>query len=567
MKLVIVGGVAGGMSAATRARRLSETAEIVVFEGGNYVSFANCGLPYHVAGEIADRDALILHTPETLAARANLDVRLGWTVTSVDAAAKTVTALGPDGSTVVESYDALLLSPGALSVVPPLPGIDHPAIHTLRTIDEMDALMSTVDSAMAASSLAGRKAKAIVLGAGFIGLEGAEALIHRGLEVTVVEASPHVLPPLDKDLAGYVSGALRERGATVLEGVAISSFAEGDAASGCALRATLSDGSVLDADFVLMSVGAKPNNALAVDLGLDMDERGNILVDASQRTSIEDIYAVGDAVAVSFADGRHGAVQLAGPANRQGRRAADVIFGHAPVAVKPVLATAVVRVFDQVAAITGAGRRTLDAAGVDYETVRIHAGSHAGYYPGAETMHLMAFFDRASGKLLGAAGVGADGVDKRIDVLATAIRAGFGAEDLAELELCYSPPIGSAKDPINMLGFTAMNVLSGLSPQWQPEELAGLLERGAFIVDARMPGAFAKGHIPRAINIPMEDVRAGIEEIRAQAAARGAGTADNPIYVHCTTGVRSYLTVRTLLQAGLEARNLAGGYTSLKPYL
>lgn len=552
MKVVIVGGVAGGMSAAARLRRLQEDAEIIVFEGGNYVSFANCGLPYHVAGEITDRDALILHTPETLAARAALDVRLGWTVTSIDRAAQTVTAAGPGGQTVTESYDALLLSPGTKSIIPPIPGIDDPRVHTLRTIDEMDALEADIASATAKAQAAGRKLRAVVLGAGFIGLEAAEALSHRGAEVTIVEGSPHVLPPLDAELAVYLRKEFERHGVRVIEGTSLTAVSP----SAEELGVTLSDGGSLSADLIVMSVGARARSELAVEAGLDTDERGNILVDANHRTNDPHIWAVGDAISVKFADGRVGPVQLAGPANRQGRRAADVISGLTTVPQAPVLATAVVRVFSQVAAMTGANRRTLDAAGVDYETIRIHPGDHAGYYPGVKTVHLMGFFERATGKLLGAASVGPlGGVDKRIDVLATAIRSGMTAEDLAELELCYSPPVGSAKDPINMLGFTMLNVSQGLVKQWESADIDAIRASGATILDVRSPGERKNtGYLEGSVNIPLPQLRGRVDELK------GAG---QPIYVHCASGVRSYLASRILQQNGFDARNHSGGFISI----
>lgn len=552
MKLVVVGGVAGGMSAATRARRLDEHAQIVVFEAGPYVSFANCGLPYHVAGEIEKRDSLLLHTPESLAKRAALDVRINTEVIAIDRDAKTVTARGPEGE-YTESYDKLILSPGAEAVDPPFSGTDHPAVFPLRTIPQMDELIAKVEDVLAAKA-SGKPARAVVLGAGFIGLEAVEALVHRGFDVTIVEFAPHVLPPLDADLASAVHDELTKHGVHLRLGVGASAIVEGEDG---AARVELTDDTAVEADLVVLSVGVRPRSELAKAAGLDLGERDTILVDENQVTSDPDILACGDAVQVEFADGRRGPVLLAGPANRQGRRAADQALGHRTTPQQPVLATAVVRVFDLVAAVTGSNTRTLTQAGIDHRVIRIHGAHHAGYYPGATQIHLNATFS-PDGKLLGAQAVGENGVDKRIDVLATAIRAGMGADDLAELELTYSPPIGAAKDVVNMLGFVAQNVLSGEAPTWDFEDYEDVLASD-LVLDVRGEAEAERSgvNIPGALLVPLPQLRDRLDEVREAAAGR-------PIAVHCASGLRSYLAQRILQAHGLQVRNFTGGSMSLK---
>lgn len=539
MRIVIVGGVAGGMSAAARARRLDESAEIIVLEKGAYVSFANCGLPYHVSGEITRPSDLLLHTPETLRATLGLDVRVMHEVTAVDAAAHTVTVLTPDGVDTL-SYDALVLSPGARAFTPPIPGIDLPAVSHLRTIDD----------AVALAERAGTARTAVVLGAGFIGLEAAEALRGRGLDVTIVELAPRVLPPLSPELSHLVEGELVAHGIHVRTGVSATAIARADVG----VTIALSDGTVIPADIVIAAIGVRPDSTLAVAAGLEVDERGAIVVDSSQRTSDPAIWAAGDATAVRHAiTGETGPVPLAGPANRQGRRAADAIFGLARKA-QPVLGTAIVRVFSLTAAMTGASPAQLARAGIEHETVHLHPGSHAGYFPGAQSIHLVASFS-PDGRLLGAQAAGRDGVDKRIDVLATALRASMTADDLAELELAYAPPFGSAKDPVNMLGFIMQNVIDGTLRLWHGVDLPWAREN-ALILDVRSAAEFARGHLPEAINVPHTEVRARLEEIRAAASGR-------PIRVHCASGFRSYLAHRILAQAGFDSANLSGGLMTL----
>ncbi|WNM27840.1 FAD-dependent oxidoreductase [Demequina capsici] len=545
MRIVVVGGVAGGMSAAARARRLNESAEIIVFEKGPDVSFANCGLPYHVGGDIQSREALLLHTPQTLGASLGLDVRVNTEVTAIDRAAKTVKVTGPQGTDVV-SYDALVLSPGATAFTPPIPGMDLPQVTHLRTVDDATALAARVEGAQTAA----------VLGAGFIGLETAEALRERGLDVALIEMAPQVLPPLAPEMARLVELELRANGVDVVTGLAASAVAP--AASGKGVTVTLSNGASADVDIVVVSVGVRPNSSLASDAGLAVDERGAILVDDEQRTDDPSIWAVGDAIAVrNQITGVTGPVPLAGPANRQGRRAAESIMGVAKPA-KPVLGTAIVKVFGLTAAMTGASPRMLDQAGIEHVVHHTHHLNHAGYYPGADQVHLMAAF-APDGTLLGAQGVGRAGVDKRIDVLATSLRAGFGADDLAELELAYAPPFGSAKDPVNMLGFMMQNTLLGTLKLWHAEDVEWAREN-AFILDVRSAGEFTRGHLPEAVNIPHDEIRENLELIRELAAGR-------PVRVHCASGFRSYLAHRILDQEGFDSANFDGGMLTMQTAL
>jgi len=561
-RIVIVGGVAGGMSAAARARRLDEHAEIIVLEQGAYVSFANCGLPYHLSGEIATRDALLLHTPASLAASMNLDVRTGHRVTHIDRQAQKVTIEAEEGSYLLP-YDALLLSPGAVGVRPPIEGLDHPAVHTLRTVPDVDALRARVDELLASRGQNDPAPRAVVIGAGFIGLEAVEALTSRGLKVHLVELAEHVLPPLDAELAPLLADELAAHGVDLRLAVSAQAVAGIDAVDELGQRSytgavtvTLSDGATLDADLVIVNVGVRPASALAHDADLDLGPTGAIRVDTDQRTSDPRIWAVGDAVEVTQAiTGARIPVPLAGPANRQGRRAADSICGHRTTPQAPVLGTAIVRVFDLTAATTGANQATLRKAGIEHEVVHIHPGDHAGYYPGSETVHLVASF-ATDGTLLGAQGVGRAGVDKRIDILATAIRAGMTADDLAELELAYSPPYGSAKDPVNMLGFVAQNVLDGTMPQWQAKDLAEATAT-TLLLDVRSRSEFTKGHLAGALNIPHLELRGRLDEVRA-------ATDGRPVSVHCASGGRSYLATRVLLSEGFHARNLSGGWLTLK---
>jgi NADPH-dependent 2,4-dienoyl-CoA reductase/sulfur reductase-like enzyme/rhodanese-related sulfurtransferase len=552
MKVVVVGGVAGGMSFAARARRLAEDAQIVVLERDAYVSYANCGLPYHLAGEIPDRESLLLHTPKSLAAVLDLDVRTGHEVIAVDTAARSVTVRRrDDGQEYTESYDALVLSTGAAPIIPPIAGVDLPQVRVLRTVPDVDAIRTLME---------GGAHRAVVAGAGFIGLEVAEALHHRGLAVTIVDLADQVLPPLDPEMARSVEQALTRAGVDVRTSTSVTAVTPG-AIAGLGghegeVHVHLSDGSDLAADIVLLSVGVRPETTLARAAGVELNERGAVRVDEHLRTSVEGVYAVGDAIEVVDAvTGMPAVVPLAGPANRQGRAAANHLFGRVGGRT-PVLGTAIVRVFDTVAATTGRSSKSLTAAGIAHHAVHLHPGHHAGYYPGARPLHLKLVF-APDGRILGAQATGSEGVDKRIDVIATAIRAGMTVHDLAELELAYAPPFGSAKDPVNMAGFAASNVVDGDFDVWHGTDLdaGGVPGDEAVLLDVRSPKEFDGGHLPGALNIAHTALRGRLDEV-----PRGT-----PVRVYCASGFRSYLALRILRQSGWDdVRSLSGGLTTLK---
>jgi NADPH-dependent 2,4-dienoyl-CoA reductase/sulfur reductase-like enzyme/rhodanese-related sulfurtransferase len=536
--VVVVGGVAGGMSAAARLRRLDAEARIVVVEQGGEVSFANCGLPYFVGGEITSRRSLLLHTPSSLERTLGLEVRVRTEAIGVDAESRTVTLRAATGATEELHYDALVLAPGASAVRPPVPGLDHPRVRTLRDVPDADLVRGWVT--------AGAR-RAVVLGAGFIGIEAAEALRHAGLEVTVVEAAPHVLPVVDPEIAAYVSAELRRHGVAVHEGTAATRIEDRDGLP----AVELDDGTTVATDLVVLSVGVRPRTELARAAGLALSEQGAILVDEHQRTSDPHIWAVGDATASLHAvTDTLGPVALATPANRGGRVAADSIMGRGRPSPRP-LGTAIVRVFDLAVAMTGASRGALGERA--FHTARVHAGHHAGYYPGAQTMHLLLHFDE-EGRILGAQGVGAAGIDKRIDVIATAARAGVTADDLVDLDLCYAPPFGSAKDPVLMLGMIADNVLTGQLVQHEPTD--GIDSTATLVLDVRNLDEWDRGHVDGAVHIPQPQVSGSVERIRELADGR-------PVVVHCASGFRSYLAHRTLAAAGIPSANLSGGFFTL----
>ena len=539
MRIVIVGGVAAGMSAAARARRLSEEAEIIVLERGEHVSFANCGLPYYLGGEIEDRAKLLVQTPASLAASLNLDVRIHHNVTGFNASAKTVQVDTPAGSEEI-TYDALVLAPGAVASRPPIGGLDKSTrVRTLRTVDDAVALRTSVETGAR---------RAVVLGAGFIGLEAAEALAHQGLTTSIVEFAPHVLPPLENEMAALVTDELARLGIAVYTGVSaqiIESNTDQDIV-------VLSDGTRLEADVVVLSTGVRPDTAAFEASGVEC-ERGAIVVDGHGRTNLPDVYAAGDAtVSTDAVTGVRRPVALAGPANRAGRHIADAILRPERARAIPMpLGTAIVRIGELTAAMTGANRAALDAAGIRYHTLHLHPGQHAGYFPGAEQIHLIVHIRKSDGLVLGAQAVGKDGVDKRIDVLATAIRTHMAAPDLIDLDLAYAPPYGSAKDPINMVGMVAANVMDGLMDLWYAEDFASLRNE-ALIIDVRSAGEFASGHLPGAINVPHVELRGRIDEVREAAGGR-------PVRVTCQVGVRSHIANRILAGHGFDTRSLSGG--------
>lgn len=546
MKLVIVGGVAGGASAATRARRLSEEAEIVLFERGPDVSFANCGLPYHIGGEIADRKKLLVTTPERLHARFRLDVRVRSSVESIDRAAKKVRIRDlASGREYDETYDKLILSPGAAPLRPPIPGVDLPGIFTLRNLQDMDRIKATVDKGVR---------QAVMIGAGFIGLELVENFVQRGVATTVIEKIDQVLPPFDKEMTTPIAQKLRAKGVSLHFGTTAEVFEQTPEG----LHVRLNSGETVPAQLVVLGVGVRPENKLAVAAGLEVAPRGGIRVNDYLQTNDPDIYAVGDAIEVKdFVTGEPAQVPLAGPANRQGRIAADNVFGRA-VRFRGTQGTAIVGLFGLTAAMTGASEKTLERLKKPFRKLYVHPANHAGYYPGAEQMTLKVLFDPQSGRVLGAQGVGGAGVDKRIDVLAVAIQAGMTMFDLEETELAYSPQFGSAKDPINVIGFVGAGLVRGDHPQLDMSALLATppAER-PFLLDVRTADEFAAGHLPAAVNIPVDDLRSRLNELPR----------DRQIAAYCQVGQRGYIATRILRQSGFDAANVSGGYKTYELYV
>lgn len=539
-RVVIVGGVAGGMSAATRLRRLDPQASITVLERSGYVSYANCGLPYYMGGVIADRNALLLQTPESLHARFDLDVRVRHEVTAIDREAKTVQVRDVgSGQSYALDYDALILSPGASPVVPPLPGIEKAL--TLRTVEDVDRLAAAVRDNPAEPNA--DPFRAVVIGGGFIGVEAAENLVHRGIHTTLVEALDQLLAPLDPEMATTVAKTMRRHGVDVVLGTSLAAVHDDSV--------ELADGRVIPAGLVILAIGVRPDTALASMAGLEIGSRGGIVVDEFQRTSDPAIYAVGDAVEKTDAlDHASTLVPLANVANRHGRVVADHIMGQ-PVRPVPTQGTAIVKVFDLAVASTGWNEKRLRAAGRPYAAIHTHPGSHAGYYPGAHSMAIKMLIDPDTGEILGAQATGKDGVDKRIDVIATAMRAGLTAPQLMDLELAYAPPFGSAKDPVNMLGYIADNVVNGLTAITQWDEVDEAVAAGAFLVDVRTPSEFARGHIPGAVNMPVDDLRTFIDDLRGKR-----------VLAYCQVGMRGHTATMLLRQSGIDASNLDGGYAT-----
>ncbi|WP_028455743.1 FAD-dependent oxidoreductase [Chitinilyticum litopenaei] len=537
-RIIIVGGVAGGASAAARARRLSESASITVFERGPYVSFANCGLPYHLGGEITERDALLLHTPESLSARFGIEVRVNHEVLAIDRVRKTVRVLDRlSGETGEEAYDALILAPGAAPIRPPLPGLDDARVFTLRNLPDLDRLMAALDPEIRTLS---------VVGAGFIGLETVEALRQRGLNVHLIERSPQVLAPLDAEMTAPLVATLRAHGVALHLGETLQRIET----AGESLQLRLESGASIASDLVVLAIGVRPETALAREAGLELGETGGVWVDEQMRTSDPAIYAVGDVIEVRHVvDGRPVLLPLAGPANHQGRIAADAIFGRAST-YRGSQGTAICKVFEQTAASTGLNEKALQAAGIAYRKLYLHAGDHAGYYPGATPVSLKILFATESARLLGAQAVGEKGVDKRIDVLAVALQAGLTVDDLAEMELAYAPPYGSAKDVVNLAGMAAQNLQDGLLQLIGAEEVGQAVAEGAQLIDVREAEEIATGLLPGARNLPLSQLRQLLSLL-----AR-----DREVIVYCQVGLRGYIAQRFLAQQGYRVRSLNGGY-------
>ena len=539
-KIIIVGGVAGGMSAATRLRRLMEDAEIVVLEKGPFVSFANCGLPYYVSGEIEARESLLVQTPEALRARFNLDVRPHHEVIAINPVDKTVT-IKHSGQITTESYDKLILSPGAKPFIPPIIGLAEATnVYSLRNVPDLDKIMTNIDQE--------NPKKAIVVGAGFIGLEMAENLKKRGLEVALIEKAPHVLPPLDEEMAAFVKNELVSKGVEVITSQSAAEFRNQGK------LVILEDGTELQSDLTILSVGVQPENTIAKDAGIKLGLRGGILVDNNYQTNLSDIYAVGDAILVKQQiTGEDALISLASPANRQGRQVADVIAGLNRKN-KGSIGTAIVRVFGLSAASTGLSERVARLAGLDVAVVHISGKDHAGYYPGATEIVLKLMYNPKTGEIYGAQGIGEKGVDKRIDILATAIKGGLTVFDLPELEFSYAPPFGAAKDPVNMIGYVALNQIEGLSNTIQWHELTDELAKGKILLDVREESELANGRFKEAINIPLNDLRCRVSELDPT----------KEYIISCHSGLRSYVGERILKQAGFKVENLDGAFSLYK---
>ncbi|TQP22307.1 CoA-disulfide reductase [Vibrio cholerae] len=561
-KIVIIGGVAGGASAAARARRLSEDAEIIMLERGPYVSFANCGLPYHIGGDIKERSNLLLQTPESFLARFNVDVRTMNEVLRINRAAKTITVRNLfDQSEYDENYDFLLLSPGAGPVIPPIPGIQNPLTHSLRNIPDMDKIIQTLQM--------NKPEHATVVGGGFIGLEMMEAFHHLGIKTTLIEMADQVMTPVDREMAGFAHAEIRAKGIDLRLGAALKSVEYRPAAtlpsaeSGESLEhkhvegeldLVLSNGDTLTTDILIMAIGVRPETKLAAEAGLQLGELGGIWVNEQMQTSDPAIYAVGDAVEEKdFVTGKQTLVPLAGPANRQGRMAADNMLGRNE-SYQGTQGTAICKIFDLAVASTGKNEKQLKREGIAYEKVYVHTASHASYYPGAEVVSFKMLFDPQTGKIFGAQAVGKDGIDKRIDVMAVAQRAGMTVEQLQHLELTYAPPFGSAKDVINQAAFVATNLIKGDAKAIHFDEIDNLTDEQV-LLDVRNPMELQNmGYLPGAINIPVDQLRQRMNELPK----------DKEIVIYCQVGLRGNVAYRQLVNNGFKARNLIGGYRTYK---
>lgn len=535
MKTIIIGGVAGGASAAARLRRLDETCEIVILERGDFISFANCGLPYYIGGAITDKNDLTLQTPESFRKRFNIDVRVNNEAVKISPEEKTVTVKNlKSGEIYTESYDNLILSPGAEPIKPNIEGIDSNIVFTLRNIPDTLKIKEYIEKSNPKS--------AVVIGGGYIGVEMAENLKEAGLDVSVVELADHLIAPLDFDMAADVHRYIKSKGIKLYLNNGVKAI-DGN-------TVILQNGTI-DAEMIIMSVGVRPETALAKDCGIEVNRRGSIIVDRHMKTNIQNIYAVGDAVeAEDFITKSPAFIPLAGPANKQGRIAADNICGINSE-YTGTQGSAVLKLFDMTVATTGINEKSASAAGIDYDKTYIYSGSHASYYPGASNMSIKALWDKKTLKIIGAQIVGFDGVDKRMDVLASSIRFGAKITDLANLELCYAPPFGSAKDPVNMLGFVAENIITGKMKQFFWNDVEKLPRDGSVtLLDVRTVTEVRRGRIDGFINIPLDSLRERIKEIPK----------DKPVYLHCHSGLRSYIALCILKGNGYDCFNLAGGW-------
>lgn len=535
MKTIIIGGVAGGASAAARLRRLDETCEIIILERGDFISFANCGLPYYIGGAITDKNDLTLQTPESFRKRFNIDVRVNNEAVKISPEEKTVTVKNlKSGEIYTESYDNLILSPGAEPIKPNIDGIDSNIVFTLRNIPDTLKIKEYIEKSNPKS--------AVVIGGGYIGVEMAENLKEAGLDVSVVELADHLIAPLDFDMAADVHRYIKSKGIKLYLNNGVRAI-DGN-------TVILQNGTI-DAEMIIMSVGVRPETSLAKDCGIEVNRRGSIIVDRHMKTNIQNIYAVGDAVeAEDFITKSPAFIPLAGPANKQGRIAADNICGIGSE-YTGTQGSAVLKLFDMTVATTGINEKSAAAAGIDYDKTYIYSGSHASYYPGASNMSIKALWDKKTLKIIGAQIAGFDGVDKRMDVLASSIRFGAKITDLANLELCYAPPFGSAKDPVNMLGFVAENIITGKMKQFFWNDVEKLPRDGSVtLLDVRTVTEVRRGRIDGFINIPLDSLRERIKEIPK----------DKPVYLHCHSGLRSYIALCILKGNGYDCFNLAGGW-------
>ena len=540
MKVVIVGGVAGGATAAARIRRLDERAEIVVFERSGYISYANCGLPYYIGGVIEDPEELTLQTPESFFSRFRIRMKVRHEVTAIHTDRKTVAVKNLEtGESFEERYDKLLLSPGAKPVRPDLPGINSGKVFTLRTVEDTFRIRDYITK--------NNPRSAVMVGGGFIGLEVAENLRELGMDVTIVQLPRQLMSPFDSDMASFIHAEMRRHGVKLALGYSAEGFAERNGG----IDVLLKDSAPVHADMVILAIGVTPESSLAKDAGLDLGLKGSILVNDRMETSVTDIYAVGDAVQVkNYVTGEDALIALAGPANKQGRIAADNICGG-DSRYQGSQGSSVIKVFDMTAAITGINEANARKSGLDAEAVILSPMSHAGYYPGGKVMTMKVVFEKGTYRLLGAQIVGYEGVDKRIDVLATAIHAGMKATRLKDLDLAYAPPYSSAKDPVNMAGFMIDNIAKGTLRQWRLEDAAKLPRDGSVtLLDTRTAAEFSRGHIEGFRNIPVDELRDRLSEVEK----------GKPVYVICQSGLRSYIASRILEGNGYEAYNFAGGF-------
>ena len=541
-KVLIVGGVAGGASAAARLRRLDENAEIIMFERDEYISFANCGLPYYIGETIKERENLIVQTPESLNSRFKIDVRINSEVIGIDTVKKIATIRSKEKGVYEETYDYMVLSPGARAIKPNIEGINNARIFTLRNIPDTDNIKAYVDTK-------GIKT-AVVVGGGYVGVEMAENLKLRGLEVTIVEAAPHIMAPLDTDLVTFVEKEITDKGVRLILNDGVKAFKDLDSN----IEITLNSDNKLSADLIILAIGVTPETGFLKDSGIALGARGHIIVNEKLETNAADVYAVGDAIEImDFVTKQVGAVALAGPANKQGRIAADNITGLGTT-YKGTQGTSIIKVFGLTAAGTGSNERTLKRLNIPYKASTVHLPSHASYYPGGFPLTLKLIFN-AEGKILGAQGVGVDGVDKRIDVIATVIRLGGTVTDLTELELCYAPPFSSAKDPVNMAGYVAQNILAGRVDAISMEEFMAYDRENTQLVDVRTELEFKGGHFEGALNIPVDSIRDRIGEIDK----------DKEILGYCQIGQRGYYASSILTQKGFKYKNISGGFKSALP--